>query len=284
MKNQYSKFKQFQGKSVWITGASSGIGADLARAMAQAGASLILSARNEDNLNRVARECNELADKDTARILPLDITADAAELREHTSAALSFFGGVDILVNNAGISQASLALNTDEAVLRRLMDINFFGPVALTKSLLPFMINRRRGHIVVISSLLGKLHLEKNSSYCASKHALHGYFNTLRDEVWRENVKVSLIMPGFIKTEILKRSLGGDGGINVKGQPDDPLANAWGKIDNAMPLHKFTPQLMKAIYKQKEEVAIAQLDSGIGLKVLRLSPMLYSAIAKRTKN
>jgi NADP-dependent 3-hydroxy acid dehydrogenase YdfG len=136
-------------KRVWITGASSGIGEALAREFHRAGAKLILSARREEELKRVQADCGG---ESSARILPLDVSA-TAELGQKAQAALQIFGGIDILVNNAGVTQRSLVKDTELEVYRRLMEVNFFGAVALTKAVLPSMIENKNGHIMVISSL-----------------------------------------------------------------------------------------------------------------------------------
>src|SRR5499433_509580 len=169
---------KFQDQRVWITGASSGIGEAMAHAFHQAGAKLILSARREDELKRVQAQCG--GEPDT-RILPLDVSK-TEDLRAKPREALAVFGGIDILVLNAGISQRSLARDTDESVYRRLMEVNFFGPEALTRAVLPSMLERKSGHIVVISSIAGKLGVPMRSGYSATKFALHGFYEALRAE------------------------------------------------------------------------------------------------------
>src|SRR6476660_10257139 len=155
----------FQDRRVWITGASSGIGEALARAFHDAGAKLILSARREDELQRVQTACG--GEPDT-RILPMDVT-NAAELPEKTQLALAAFGGIDILVLNAGITQRSLTRDTDESVYRQLMEINFFAAEAMARAVLPSMLAQKSGHMVVISSIAGKFGVPLRSGYSASK-------------------------------------------------------------------------------------------------------------------
>ena len=161
----------FQGRRVWITGASSGIGEALAVAFHQAGAKLVLSARRQDELKRVQTLCGG---EPKSRILPMDVT-NAAELPEKTQLALGVFGGIDILVLNAGITQRSLTRETDEIVYRQLMEVNFFASEAMARAVLPSMLAQKSGHMVVISSIAGKFGVPLRSGYSASKFALHGF-------------------------------------------------------------------------------------------------------------
>ncbi len=198
---------QLKDKVVWITGASSGIGEALAVAASAEGAKLVLSARRETELQRVKNLC---PNPQAVAILPLDLTdfdADAA-----AGKAASFFGPIDLLVNNAGISQRSVVLDTGMSVYRRIMELDFFACVALTKALLPQMVAAKSGHIVTISSVVGYVGTPLRSGYAAAKHALHGFYDALRAEVWRDNVKVTLICPGYIKTNVSLNAITGDGG------------------------------------------------------------------------
>src|SRR2546423_7358483 len=168
----------FQQKKIWITGASSGIGEALAHAFHQAGAKLILSARREEELRRIQSKCGG---EPQTLILPVDLMK-TDELSEKAQLALSMLNGIDILVQNAGITQRSLVRDTNPSVYRTLMDLNYFAPVALTKAVLPSMLEKKSGHFVVISSLVGKFGTPLRSGYSASKHALHGFFDSLRAE------------------------------------------------------------------------------------------------------
>ena len=158
----------FAGQVVWITGASSGIGEALARGFAQAGARLVLSSRREIELERVRRTC---ARPDEHLVLPLDLACTDA-FAAATATVLARCGAIDVLVNNAGVAQRALAGEATLAVERALMDVNYFGPVALTKAVLPAMRARRRGHVVVVGSVLGHFGFPGNSTYSAAKHAL----------------------------------------------------------------------------------------------------------------
>lgn len=194
---------------VWITGASAGIGAALARAYARAGAALVLSARRVEALEAVRAQCLGLGAADAA-VVPLDL----ARPDGHAAAVdrvVADFGRIDLLVNNGGISQRSLARDTVLDVDRRLMDVNFVGTVSLTKAVLPVMTRQRGGHIAVVTSLVGHIGTPKRSAYAASKHALHGFFDSLRAEVWRDDIAVTLVCPGFVRTDVSLNALAGDG-------------------------------------------------------------------------
>ena len=185
----------FTNKVIWITGASSGIGEALAKAFAIEGAKLVLSARREGELQRVK---NALKLKnDDVMILPLDLS-DTSKIDELTNQVIAQFGRIDILVNNGGISQRSFTKNTPLEIDRKIMEINFFGTVAITNSVLPYMLKQQSGHIVTTSSIAGKFGFYYRSAYSASKHALHGFFESLRMEVYKDNVNVLLVCPGTV--------------------------------------------------------------------------------------
>lgn len=193
------------GPVVWITGASSGIGEGLARVWAQRGARVILSARREEKLAAIAKEIGA-----RAAVLPLDLTA-GADFPGKVEQAWGIFGKVDILVHDGGVSQRSSALATPEENTRKIMETNFFGPIALTRLAVPRMLNAGGGRIVVISSLMGKFGAPGRSSYAASKHALHGYFDALRAEEWKNGLRITLVTPGYVKTNISVNAMQADG-------------------------------------------------------------------------
>ena len=201
------KPRSYQDKVVWITGASSGIGAALASAFAAREATLVLSARRRDRLEAVRTACTHA---ERHRILPLDLT-EAAAIPTAVDSVLSQQGRVDILVNNGGITQRSLVKDTRIEVDRRIMETNYFGAVALTKAVLPSMLACRSGDIVVVSSLIGHFSTPLRSAYAASKHALHGFFDALRAEVYADGLHVMLVCPGFVRTEISLHALTADG-------------------------------------------------------------------------
>lgn len=252
----------FSNQRVWITGASSGIGEALAKAFHQAGAKIILSARREDELKRVQAECGG---QEAAKVLSVDVT-DPAQLPEKAREALQIFNGIDILVNNAGVSQRSLVKDTEMDVYRKLMEVNFFGAVALTKAVLPSMIERKSGHIVVVSSLVGKFGTPLRSGYAAAKHALHGFFDSLRAEVARYGIKVEIVCPGFIRTDVSLNALRGDGSMHAK--MDSGQANG-------MSAEECATQTLKAIAAGKEEVYIGNSDKYI-VYLKRFFPGVFS--------
>ncbi|MEM9758210.1 MAG: SDR family oxidoreductase [Pseudomonadota bacterium] len=199
----------FHGKVVWITGASSGIGEAVAVQLATRGARLVLSARDQTELERVAAACAHTGATETM-VLPLDITAyDAME--KAVGDVLEGFGAIDLLLNNAGISQRSFCRDTTFDVYRQMMEVNVLGQIALTQAVLPAMLERGEGHIAVTSSVAGKLGAPLRTGYCAAKHAVMGFFDALRSEVAADGLRVTTITPGFIRTAVAKHALGGDG-------------------------------------------------------------------------
>jgi short-subunit dehydrogenase len=178
-------------KVIWITGASSGIGEALTYALAKRNTKLIISARRKEELSRVRENCPQEA-QGNVRILPLDLSR-ADTLQSIVEDAVELFGHVDILVNNGGLGQRSLIHETSLEVDRRLMEVNYFGTIALTKYLLRHFIHRQHGHVATVTSLTGKFGTPYRSSYAASKHALHGFFDALRAEHCKVNIFVTMI-------------------------------------------------------------------------------------------
>jgi dehydrogenase/reductase SDR family member 7B len=253
----------FQDRIVWITGASSGIGEALAYAFHQAGARLILSARREDELKRVQAACGG---GPNTRVLPLDMSR-TSDLTENARAALSMFGGIDVLVLNAGISQRSLARDTDDSVYRRLMEVNFFGPEALTRAVLPSMLEKKSGHVVVISSIAGKFGVPLRTGYSATKFALHGFYEALRAEEGRNGISVTLVCPGYIRTEISVSALKGDGSLHAKMDPE---------LAQGMPAEECARQILSAVARKKEDVTIAAPREKLLVYLKRFAPGLVS--------
>ena len=256
---------------VWLTGASSGIGEALTYELAKKEAKLIISARRKEELEKVKGNCPATA-QPNIRILPLDLAA-ADTLKLSVDAAVQTFGHIDILINNGGIGQRSLTKDTTLDVDRRIMEVNYFGAVALTKYLLPYFLKQGGGHLVVVSSLTGKFGTPYRSGYAASKHALHGFFDSLRAEVWRENIKVTMIAPGFIHTPLTLSALTGDG---------SPL----NKMDQAQ--YKGKPpkwcarKIVLAIERQKEEVYMGGREV-LGVYIKRFFPTIFSQLIKKVK-
>ncbi len=256
-------------KIVWITGASSGIGEAMVYAYNKLGAKLIISSRNRDELFRVKNNCKNQID---VHVLSLDLE-DTDTLWVKVREATRIYGRIDILINSGGISQRSLAMETDLATEQRLMNVNFWGTVILSKAVLPQMINQGEGAIICISSLVGKFGTRFRSAYSASKHALHGYFDSLRIEVDNPNIHIMLACPGFIKTKVTLNAL------TANGTAQGTMDNAQ---DNGMLPEVFANALMKAITDKKTEVYIGGKETK-GILIKRLFPTLFNKIIRKAK-
>ena len=252
---------------MWITGASSGIGEALAQRFARAGSRLILSSRRENELSRVARLCSGA---ESVEVFPLDLSrpesmSDAVHRVLHTA------GCVDVTVHNGGVSQRSFAADTAYNIDDVLMRTNYLGPVALTKALLPSMRLRRSGHFIVVTSVLGKFGLPGRSGYCASKHALHGFFDTLRAESWRDGIKVTLVLPGFVRTNVSINALTATGAIH--GKMDEGTA-AGVKPDVC------AERIIAAAASGKPEIAVVQIKERAALYLNRFAPKLFNRVIR----
>jgi dehydrogenase/reductase SDR family protein 7B len=260
----------FKNKVVWITGASSGIGEALVKAFASQGAKLVLSARRSDELERVKTAAQ--LPNENALILPLDLS-DTSKADEHTKQVIARFGRIDILINNGGISQRALTKDTSIETDRKIMEVNFFGTVALTKSVLPYMLNQKSGHIVAMSSIAGKFGFYFRSAYAASKHALHGFFESLRMEIYPDNVKVLIVCPGKIKTTISINAVTGNGGKHNKMDES---------TDQGLSSEECAKEILNAIEKNKEETFIGGKELR-AIWVKRFFPKLFSKMIRRQK-
>ncbi|TYP99568.1 short-subunit dehydrogenase [Tenacibaculum adriaticum] len=252
----------------WITGASSGIGKSLAIELSRQSTKIILSSRNKIALDEVKALCNNQED---IVVLPLDLE-DFENLTSKVAEAITFFGKIDVLVNNGGISQRSLVKDTNILVDKRLMDINYLGTVALTKAILPYFIQQKKGHLVVTTSIVGKIGTPLRSSYAATKHALHGFFDSLRAEVFNNNIKVTLVCPGFVTTNVSKNALTGNG------SPQETMDAA---TANGIDPNRFAKLMLKAIKKEKEEVYIAGAKEKLGVYMKRFYPKLLSKMIRK---
>jgi len=263
-----------KGKVIWITGASSGIGEALSYELAQRGAKLILSARRKEELERVKGRCAEHL-QSNIKILPLDL-AESSTLNLGTQAAIQLFGHIDILINNAGISQRSLAKDTAVEVDRKIMEVDFFGTLALTKSLLPHFLERKAGHFVTVSSVMGKIGTPFRSGYAAAKHAVHGFFDSLRAELWKESkqIYVTLICPGWVRTNITYNALIGDG---------SKLNQMDSTTDAGIKPEVFVKKMIEAIEDREEEVVIGGLKETFAVFTKRFFPSLFSKIVRGAK-
>lgn len=231
-------------KTIWITGASSGIGEASAYQFAKEKASLILTATREDKLKEVQQKCISLGAQ--CKVLPYDLS-DLEKIDELTDKAISAFGNIDIAFLNAGISQRSKTLDTSFTVDEKIMAVNFFAPVKITKHLLPRMIENGGGTIAVTSSISGKFGFPLRSAYASSKFAVYGFFETVHAEYYKDNIRVVMVCPGRIKTNISYNALEADGTKHAKmdsGQQDGMLAE------------KAAIKIVKAINNRKPEVLV----------------------------
>lgn len=231
----------FEGKTAWITGASSGIGAALAREWASRGANIVLSGRDEARLGEVA------ADLPTETlILPFDVRDDAA-MQAATDKAVAW-KGVDIFVANAGVSQRSAAVDTEMSVYREIIDIDLTAQIAATQALLPHVTERGSGHLLFISSIAGKVGVPMRTAYCAAKFGLAGYADALRAELSQSGVQVHVIYPGSVATDVSRNALTSDG--SKRGRSDSV-------IDNGIPPAEAAQRIIDAVAAGEREIIVA---------------------------
>jgi dehydrogenase/reductase SDR family member 7B len=231
------------GKTAWITGASSGIGEALAKAWLADGGACIVSGRNVDALQAVAASA-----QDRCLVLPFD-TTDHAAIPVAVEQAIAFNGTVDVLVNNAGISQRSLAINTDLSVYQRIIDVDLLAPIALTQALLPHFAERGSGQLVMISSVAGKAGVPLRTAYCAAKHGLIGYADALRAEMAGQGVRILVVAPGSVRTNVSRNALNADG--SVRGVSDTA-------IDEGIDPDVCAGMIWDAVASGKREIVIAE--------------------------
>lgn len=233
------------GKTAWITGASSGIGEALAKAFVADGGSAILSGRRVPELERVAKETGA---PELCSILPFD-TEDFASLDTLVKQAIAVNGKVDVLVNNAGISQRSLAIDTDFSVYERIVSVDLMAPIALTQALLPHLLSNGSGQLIMISSVAGKAGVPLRTAYCAAKHGLIGYSDALRSEVAGQGVKVLVVAPGSVRTNVSRNALNADG--TVRGTSD-------AAIENGIDPDEVAQIIWRAVDEGRREIVIAE--------------------------
>jgi len=258
----------FKNKVVWVTGASSGIGKATVLALAENDARLIISSRNVDKLEEVRALCKN---SKNMKILQVDLD-DYHHLDQLVQKAISLFGSIDILINNGGISQRSLAIDTEINVDDQIFKTNYFGTVALSKALLPYFVARKNGHFVVVTSVVGKIGTPLRSSYAASKHALHGFFDSLRAEIHEDNIAVTLICPGFVNTEISMNALTGDG------SPQNSLDKG---TANGLAPDYFAKRMLRAIERKKHEVVIGGKLEVLAVYVKRFFPRVLANMIRK---
>lgn len=238
----------YKDKCVWIVGASSGIGRALAIELSLQKANIIISSRNEKELGIVKEICENNGAK--CAIIPLDLM-NTENFAAKTALAISQYNRIDYLVLNGGISQRSLIKDTPLDIDRKLMEVNYFGNIALAKAVLPLMIHQQSGHIATVSSIVGVFGFPLRSAYAASKHALHGFYETLRAEHKDDHILVSVIIPGRVKTNISINAIDKDG--NPHNKLDEGQANA-------MSAEKAAKKILKGLKRKKKEIHIGGLE------------------------
>lgn len=260
--------KEFKDKVVWITGASSGIGEALAIEFAKREARLILSARREEELKRVAG-LTKLPALDLM-ILPFDLN-DTKNASALTAEVINKFGRIDILINNGGFSQRSAAMDTPSDIDRQIMEVNYFAHVNITKAVLPYMKRQKAGHIVVISSIAGKFGFYLRSSYSAAKHALHGFFESLRLETEAMGIKTLIVCPGKVKTNVSVNAVTASGTSHNK--MDESHVNA-------MSAEECAQHIIRGILANKEEILVGGKELLI-VKIKRFFPKLFGVLIRK---
>ncbi len=264
-----SNKEYYKNKIVWITGGSSGIGEALVKNLASCGANLIISSNRKDELERVKKECG--SDDEKIMILPIELSVPE-EVEKTAEEALQVFGHIDFLFNNGGISQRSLAIETSIETDRKIMEINYFSGIIITKKLLPSMIEHGFGHIIATSSLTGKFGLPYRTAYAASKHALQGYYESIWMELHKNGIRTTVVFPGAVKTNISIEAIG-------------PGGKAHGKMDDIQ-THGISPEkcamdILDGVRKNKREIFTGGRDL-MGVHVKRFFPRLFFKLIVRT--
>ncbi|CAG69663.1 MULTISPECIES: SDR family NAD(P)-dependent oxidoreductase [Acinetobacter] len=263
-----SKLNSLENKVVWITGASSGLGKALARECALQGAQVVLTARRYDELEKVRFG---LFKPEQHASVAADIT-DETQVRHAYEQVLAKKGRIDWLINNAGLSQRALIQDTTMQTERAIMEIDYFSQVFLTKTVLPTFIEQKSGRIAYVSSVAGLLGTQYRASYSAAKAAIHMWANSLRAEVAEFGIDVSVIFPGFVKTNVSFNALNGEG--KPQGHQDEA-------IENGLEADVFAEEVVKALMNEEEYIVVGGAKEKLGVWISRLSPaLLYKMIRK----
>ncbi len=263
-----TKLDNLNAKVVWITGASSGLGKALAEECALQGAQVVLTARRFDELEKVRIG---LLNPDLHLSIVADIT-DESQIRHAYAQVLECKGRIDWLINNAGLSQRALISETTMQTERAIMEVDYFSQVFLTKTVLPTFLAQKTGRIIFVSSVAGLLGTQYRASYSAAKAAIHMWANSLRAEVAEDGVDVSVIFPGFVKTNVSMNALNGEG--KAQGYDNDATANG-------LEAGEFAQISVKALLKGEEYIVVGGRKEVLGTWVSRLSPStLYKMIRK----
>jgi short-subunit dehydrogenase len=260
----------YEHKVVWITGASSGIGAALALHLAKFDLKLVISARREQELIEIKDQCK--AWPATIFVLPFDLTA-LDSFQHVVDKVIEKFGSIDVLFNNGGISQRSTVKETPIHVDRKIMEVNFFANIHLSKCILAIMLRQKYGHFVITSSLSGKFGFYERSAYAASKHALHGFYESLYLENREDGIKVTIVCPGSIKTNIAMAALNRDGQAS---------ASLDERLEKGMTAQLCAQKIIQAVASGKKEVLIGKSEL-IPAYLKRFLPALFWKLMYKIK-
>jgi short-subunit dehydrogenase len=260
----------FKDKVVWITGASSGIGEALLYRFVDLGARVVASSNQPAGLQRVINNCGDKGNM--VYSLPLDL-ADSSGFDKTAEKVISEMGRIDYLINLGGVSQRATILETPLWLDRRIMEINYFGTIALTKAVLPYMIKNGGGHILATSSISGRFGFPLRSAYSASKQALHGFFETLHIENSKSNIRASVIIPGRVKTNISVNALTANGNEHGKLDP--------GQAKGITP-DKAAKKIVKGIRRNRREILVGSSEL-LMLYIRKFCPYLFFIIAGKIK-
>lgn len=263
--------KLFDGKIVWITGGTSGIGEALVKTFALRGAIVIASSNDPEGLERVKHECTGRSGK--VHCVPFDLT-DTSGIGSIVNQQMNIFGRIDYLVNIGGISQRARIEETPLWLDRKIFEINYFGTIALTKAVLPHMIRQKSGHILATSSISGRFGFPLRSAYSASKHALHGFFETLYLENKINNIRSSVIIPGRVRTAISMHALNSEG--KEHGKLDDGQAKG-------ITAEKAAETIIRGIKRNKREILVGGGELMM-LHIRRYLPWLFFRIADKIES
>jgi short-subunit dehydrogenase len=261
--------KTFEGKVAWITGASSGIGEALVHAFIKLGATVIASSNEIKELERVKSECGS----DNVLLAPFDLS-DTSGIENLVKQQIEKTGRIDFLLNIGGISQRATIEETPLWLDRKIMEINYFGTIALTKAVLPYMIRQKSGHVLATSSISGRFGFPLRSAYSASKQALHGFFETLHIENKINNIRASVIIPGRVRTKISYRALDANG--NEHGKMDE------GQAKGITP-EKAAETIIRGMLKNRREILVGGGEL-IMLHIRRYLPFLFFRLAGKIKS
>ncbi len=261
----------FSGKIIWITGASSGIGEKVALQLARQKAILILSSYDKAELEVVKNKCTSLGAECTSLVFDLQFPDQVSDAAKNV---LGQFKKIDMLFNIAGLSQRALVQDTPLEIDRKIMEINYFGAIALTKAVLPGMIAQKSGHIVAVSSIAGKFGFPLRSAYSAAKHAIYGFFETLRFEMASHNVNVTIACPGRVQTNISLHALTATG--EAHGKMDDGQ-------NTGISAEECARQLIKAVENRKREILIGKKELWM-VHIKKWLPFLFYRIVNKIKH